>query len=42
MNNPKSDWWSVGVLLFEFLIGIPPFNDKSVDKIFENILNSKI
>merc|ERR1712233_41664 len=21
------DWWSVGVTLFEFITGIPPFND---------------
>ena len=32
------DWWSVGVTLFEFLTGIPPFNDASPEKIFDNIL----
>lgn len=30
--------WSLGVLAYEFLIGIPPFNDESPEKIFENIL----
>jgi serine/threonine protein kinase len=24
--GPTADWWSVGVILFEILVGIPPFN----------------
>ena len=24
--GPAADWWSVGVILFECLIGMPPFN----------------
>lgn len=41
-NDPASDWWSVGCLLFEFLTGIPPFNDDEVEKIFDNIRNRRI
>ncbi|KAJ7522875.1 hypothetical protein O6H91_18G030100 [Diphasiastrum complanatum] len=37
-----ADWWSVGVILFEFLIGIPPFNAEHPQIIFDNILNRKI
>lgn len=42
LKDPGIDWWSVGVILFEFLTGIPPFNDESPEKIFENILEHKI
>ncbi|KAL0464054.1 UNVERIFIED_CONTAM: putative serine/threonine protein kinase IREH1 [Sesamum latifolium] len=34
-----ADWWSVGVILFELIVGIPPFNAEHPQKIFDNILN---
>lgn len=37
LQNPVIDWWSIGIILFEMLVGRPPFNDDSVEKIFENI-----
>jgi len=42
LNSSTLDWWSVGVILFEMLVGVPPFNDESVEQIFENILNMKV
>ncbi|XP_057333999.1 serine/threonine-protein kinase greatwall [Microplitis mediator] len=32
------DWWALGVCLYEFCTGIPPFNDETPQKVFENIL----
>ncbi|KAK9271012.1 hypothetical protein L1049_026600 [Liquidambar formosana] len=37
-----ADWWSVGIILFEFITGIPPFTAERPEIIFENILNGKI
>ena len=42
ISNPSIDWWSLGVILYEFIVGIPPFNDESVPLIFENILQRKL
>ena len=33
------DWWAVGVCLYEFLTGIPPFNDETPELVFQHILN---
>ena len=37
-----SDVWAVGVCFFEFLTGIPPFNDSSPEAVFENIKSLRI
>ena len=29
-------------MLFEFLTGIPPFNDDTIERIFDNIVNLRI
>ncbi|KAJ8298650.1 hypothetical protein KUTeg_022710 [Tegillarca granosa] len=36
------DWWALGVCLFEFLTGVPPFNDETPELVFQNILNRDI
>jgi len=33
------DWWALGAISFELLVGCPPFNDETPEKIFANILN---
>ncbi|CAG8789261.1 13938_t:CDS:2, partial [Dentiscutata erythropus] len=41
-HSTAVDWWSLGVCLFEFLVGYPPFNDDTPQEIFRNILNHVI
>ncbi|CAF1034842.1 unnamed protein product [Rotaria sp. Silwood1] len=36
------DWWSMGIILYEFLVGIPPFTGNTPDELFVNVINGKI
>lgn len=41
-NKPygkAADWWSFGSIVYEMLVGIPPFYSKNRDQMFKNILN---
>ncbi|CAK9291087.1 unnamed protein product [Gordionus sp. m RMFG-2023] len=42
LHDYSSDFWSLGVCLFEFLTGYPPFSDNQLENIFSNILNLTI
>ncbi|KAJ2646472.1 hypothetical protein IWW40_005389 [Coemansia sp. RSA 1250] len=41
-NGLAVDWWALGVCLFEFICGYPPFMDETPEAIFRNILNHAI
>ena len=41
-QDERSDWWSLGCILFEFLYGYPPFHAETPDKVFANILERRI
>ncbi|KAK7263837.1 hypothetical protein RJT34_31434 [Clitoria ternatea] len=41
-HGATADWWSVGVIFYELLVGIPPFNAEHPQEIFDNIINREI
>ncbi|CAG9572494.1 protein kinase A catalytic subunit [Leishmania major strain Friedlin] len=41
-HNKAVDWWALGILLYEMLVGYPPFFDDSPMKIYEKILVGKV
>ncbi|KAH7725659.1 aurora kinase A [Aphelenchoides avenae] len=38
-HDEKVDYWSVGVLCYEFLVGKPPFETKSTQETYQRIMN---
>ncbi|XP_072944126.1 serine/threonine-protein kinase greatwall isoform X2 [Epargyreus clarus] len=41
-HGPPVDWWALGVCLYEFMTGVPPFNDETPQAVFHNILSRNI
>lgn len=41
-HNYAVDWWALGCCFYEFVTGIPPFNDASPQLVFKNILEHNI
>lgn len=36
------DWWSMGVILYEFLVGCVPFFGSSPEELFHAVLTSEV
>jgi len=41
-HNKAVDWWALGILIYEMLVGYPPFYDDNPFGIYEKILSGKI
>ncbi|XP_037906846.1 cAMP-dependent protein kinase catalytic subunit 3 [Hermetia illucens] len=41
-HNRAVDWWALGILIYEMIIGYPPFYDDNPFGIYEKILSGKI
>ena len=41
-HTPSLDFWSLGVITYEFLTGALPFNDETPEKVFKRILSRDI
>ncbi|XP_043462825.1 serine/threonine-protein kinase greatwall [Leptopilina heterotoma] len=41
-HGPAVDWWALGVCLYEFCTGLPPFNDETPQAVFANILDRNV
>lgn len=40
-HSKPVDWWALGVLLFEMLVGLPPFYSENVNEMYEMILSKE-
>ena len=41
-NNPTSDWWSYGIILYELLFDVPPYFNEDKSKIKEQIIKNEL
>jgi serine/threonine protein kinase len=41
-HNKAVDWWSLGILLYEMLTGLPPFYSTNVNEMYEFILTKPL
>lgn len=41
-DDRMADWWAVGVVLYEFIYGFPPFHAETPEKVFDNIVSRRI
>ena len=42
VSNSSIDWWSLGVMTYELLVGNRPFSADSIEDVIDNILKFNI
>lgn len=41
-HNTAADWWSLGILMYEFLVGTPPFYSEDRMTVYKQALSGKV
>lgn len=41
-DDSAVDWWALGVVLYEFIYGVPPFHADTPAQVFDNIVSRRI
>ncbi|OMJ66641.1 hypothetical protein SteCoe_36448 [Stentor coeruleus] len=41
-HNIMADWWSFGILIYEMLVGIPPFYNQNIQLMYELIMHGDL
>jgi len=41
-HSKPVDWWSLGILLYEMLVGLPPFYSENINEMYELILKTPL
>jgi serum/glucocorticoid-regulated kinase 2 len=41
-HNKSTDWWSLGIAIYEMLFGIPPFYVENTQRMYELICNAEV
>ena len=41
-HNRPSDWWSLGILIYEMMNGIPPFYDRIQQRMYKKIVKEQV
>ena len=42
LTGKPVDWWSMGIILYEFLVGCVPFFGDTPEELFSQVINGKL